>query len=763
MSSRARRQSFSTAGRVAAALTPEAVAGFEWRQNVAVAGTAYVTTALSGGSGVYSIVSVVPALPAGLLATLAKPDPGQEVYGLVVTGTPTVAYLGANITTFTVTDSAHSVPVSLRTTITVAAPLVVSAVSTPLTLTQGVAYSGSPFSVSGGYAPYTHAISGFPTEIVTTSAGTASGTPANVLASTTAGDVVTDRLGATASASLQYSVVASSTALALLPMVNNSAVEAYGHDEAYTGQNIVGADTLNRHLYVSNILGTGKNGTVRRIKQGDPISSGSGLRAENSWDAQALVHGVDYWWAIQPMAGEWNGNEPSTSNMIIWQIHQKDPAALPGPTFEIGVNGAGNLTVSRVYGPSPIGTEEYPITALGTVAGPATGVWTRFVVHLRFGPTTADAPVIQVWKNETLVLNLSGTAALVGQVADQNNYSRIGFYKWNYSVGDFGANQTRAAFYSELYFEQGVSLLAKANAATAPFTSIVALSAAQPDNWEGAGWDIQPYSGATFTGCNTSTQGTSGGGAVAYPPSGWPNNSADGIARIQRFTNLGPSANQAGYIKRVKAGDAWNWAGHRSEYRQSALMSDGVDYWFSFAMNPVSGEWPGATGLASDQQIFFQMHHQNDSTQPGPSFALLRSGIDGSLRMGRAYNTTGSGSGTGPADVSLGAGSMLSLVPAGAWSKFAVHLRFGTDANARIEVYINGTRVIDLSGTNAYMGGPGDGGTYWKYGFYFWAGDDDASGTAYGATKTRAMYQSELYFGQGASLYNEAMASLAGF
>lgn len=248
--------------------------------------------------------------------------------------------------------------------------------------------------------------------------------------------------------------------------------EGYGYDGDYSGQTISGSDGLARIQRYADGLGTGKTVYLKRVKQGDPISSGSGLRAENSWyGQQRLQHGVDYWWAfaIRPIAGEWHGNESSTSDQIIFQIHQYDPNAGPGPTFSLMTKGSGNaLTAARVYGAAGTGTQEYPMYTGPTNSRPADNVWTRFIVHLRFSPDVSGAPVIQVWKNEVSIIDVSGSNALIGQVGD-SYYSKIGHYKWRSSSSDFGSSSTRAAYYSDLFFAQGTNLYDAAAASVAAF------------------------------------------------------------------------------------------------------------------------------------------------------------------------------------------------------------------------------------------------------------------------------------------------------
>jgi hypothetical protein len=244
-------------------------------------------------------------------------------------------------------------------------------------------------------------------------------------------------------------------------------IESYGNDTDYNGQVITGSDGLARFQRLDDVLTTGQRGYLRRIVMGDPISSGSGLRCENSFSgAQTLQNGVDYWWAfaLQPLAGEWHGDEPGTSNQILFQVHQYVGAGADGPSFSIATQGDGNrLVIDRIYG-----TTDDRLYTGPTNSRPADGVWTRFMIHLRFSPDGSQAPVIQIWQDETAIVDASGSSALIG--ADgETYYTKIGFYKWRYTAGDFGANTTRAAYYSDLFFSQGSATVDNAKASLVAF------------------------------------------------------------------------------------------------------------------------------------------------------------------------------------------------------------------------------------------------------------------------------------------------------
>jgi hypothetical protein len=278
--------------------------------------------------------------------------------------------------------------------------------------------------------------------------------------------------------------------------------------------------------------------------------------------------------------------------------------------------------------------------------------------------------------------------------------------------------------------------------ATATFTaqvsaqSVTPLSALTVTYAEASGWDVA-YTGQTITG---SISGA---------------NAGDGIARVQRYASgtlpiTSPPA-KVTYLHRTKSGDALIYSAHRSEFSWYGdnMIDLAEDVWWAFAIYPISGEWPGDTNGANDQQIFFQVHAYNPGDY-SPSVALSRHGNDNSLRVGRC--TTG----TSVTETNLGQDS---APPAGSWTRYIIHQRMGdTLAQAPvIQVWRNETLIVDLSGSSAYNGSTAFGQNYPKCGIYFW------NYTSYGATTTRAFYQSDIFMGRGASLYSQAAAAVAAF
>ncbi len=134
-------------------------------------GQAYTgTLTATGGNGPFAWT--VTGLPPGLMAS------GTTTSTLTISGTPTTA--GSSTVSVTLTDS-HSRTTTIMTTIVIAAsaaPTITGSLAT--TGTVGVAYAGM-LTASGGTAPYTWVITGFPAAFTITGANTATvsvaGTP----------------------------------------------------------------------------------------------------------------------------------------------------------------------------------------------------------------------------------------------------------------------------------------------------------------------------------------------------------------------------------------------------------------------------------------------------------------------------------------------------------------------------------------------------------------------------------------------------------
>jgi Putative Ig domain len=169
MGSRARRQSFSTAGRVSITPSAGALAGYTWRQNVAIAQATLGT--LGGGTGTFVLGSITPALPSGLTATVSGA-------GLLVNGTP--ATVGSDTRSVIVTDTGRSAPANMSFAAGVVTAVAATVLQASASWTAGVAVTPfAPASFSGGTGTYTISINpSLPSGMsINASTGVISGTP----------------------------------------------------------------------------------------------------------------------------------------------------------------------------------------------------------------------------------------------------------------------------------------------------------------------------------------------------------------------------------------------------------------------------------------------------------------------------------------------------------------------------------------------------------------------------------------------------------
>jgi len=431
-------------------------------------------------------------------------------------------------------------------------------------------------------------------------------------------DAINPGGGVTHSATKSVSIAASSggsnsSLLAIYPL-SSAYIEAAGADMAYTGQTLIGTydtngnqltnDSVIRFQPYGSVLNTGMPGALRRIKYGDPPSSGSGNRCENSWDTITSTTGDEIYdaFAINPNVNEFfNTAVSGTSDMLFYQIHQETGPYTPGPTFAIGVSGAtGKLFITKVSG-GQAGTETNIDN--GTTFAPTPGVWTRFIVNVIFNPSGTGTARIRVWMNDVLIVNLSGSAAAIGQTtsggAAIHYYSRLGFYKWTYSAtSNWGPNSsyyTRAAYFSWLYGEKNTGSLAKAQALLAAFAVI----------------SLTPSWSNTINGGTIATVTDSGSGQ-----------------QVQEHTitnSIYPSDQE------VRAENGyWDDATH-------GLMPQGVIQTYGF------GLWMDATdkitSSSQDVSLLVQQNHFNGNGDTQPPIALFLSGQDMSLKWRIAYNT----------------------------------------------------------------------------------------------------------------------------
>ena len=93
----------------------------------------------------------------------------------------------------------------------------------------------------------------------------------------------------------------------------------------------------------------------------------------------------------------------------------------------------------------------------------AVNVWSKFVVHVRMGYLASQNPITEVWRDGVKIVSDTG---INSSPLDSGEYSKMGLYKWD---GTWGAVNSRASQVSPLYFAQGTSLKANADAALAAY------------------------------------------------------------------------------------------------------------------------------------------------------------------------------------------------------------------------------------------------------------------------------------------------------
>jgi hypothetical protein len=368
---------------------------------------------------------------------------------------------------------------------------VLSATPAGLALTQaqtGITWTASsaitsvqPITATGGTTPYTWSIDTSPAAgtgplpsglTMNSATGIISGTPGGAVSQNTYTVKVVDSAGSPATATASFTATVNAASVAPLAALTPSNWEGNGGSFAYSGQTILGTDGVVRVQRIDNFQSTGKRVYLHRVASVDATYF-SGQRSEFSWYTPLfgapLQLGVDYWFAfaIRPLAGEWSVEDGITwqDQTGLWQIHGYHDN-INGPTAIIhhDVTASGPMRLFTGHGE---GGYSFTNENLGAIM--PEGSWTKFIVHARFGPTTGYAPIRQVWRNGTLTINVSGSSALWGAVDDLGFYPKIGFYRSSGTIyGPNGAPiNSRAAYYSELYYGAGVSLYSEAEASLA--------------------------------------------------------------------------------------------------------------------------------------------------------------------------------------------------------------------------------------------------------------------------------------------------------
>jgi hypothetical protein len=207
--------------------------------------------------------------------------------------------------------------------------------------------------------------------------------------------------------------------------------------------------------------------------------------------------------------------------------------------------------------------------------------------------------------------------------------------------------------------------------------------------------------------------------------------------------------------------------GWRSEatFRQEVnKLYPANDYWMAFAVMMSSTE-PIVTNSSYDEMLVFQTHATPPKNDTYPDIALTLKSSTNQMRWKVSWNeypsnTWVSQGGTNP-DVEGSTVVATETMPAaGTWYRYIVHYRPGylASQNPVLEIWrakpgTDYTKIASYTGLNTYnsLNGP----SYPRIGLYKWS-------TSSWNSSSIAFYETPLFFGQGANLYDSAKASLSG-
>lgn len=222
-------------------------------------------------------------------------------------------------------------------------------------------------------------------------------------------------------------------------------------------------------------LGPASSGALamlrHEVRAGDPLRNG-GNRAELSYDAMQIQHGVDYWMAFAiKLDADWSAANSGGSGdrQSLAQTHQQNSEASltnGGPWGVQWVGSAGREIQVFTLGPS-----NSPVTRF--VAAAAPGQWQRYLVHYRSGVTSSQAPVLEMWlatgSADYVKLSDLAPGSLYGDPAQKEtrDWAKVGIYKW--TSNSYGSTVKRGMYSSGLFFGQGVDLRAQAAASIAGY------------------------------------------------------------------------------------------------------------------------------------------------------------------------------------------------------------------------------------------------------------------------------------------------------
>lgn len=217
--------------------------------------------------------------------------------------------------------------------------------------------------------------------------------------------------------------------------------------------------------------------TIHRVVSTDPLRNG-GQRSEMTYStcANIIAAGVDYWLGI---AIKWTADWDDTGGLgsdgqSFFQLHQNGGTNNPFGfvlTYHAEGDGRRGLSWRGAEYASGGGTVRRRLTINSL---PTTGVWYRFITHLRMGDV-ADSPIMEGWyavgtgdytKVTTGYDNIAATAPWGDSDDRSTNYFKHGIYKYGSA---WGTSTDRTMYMSGLYLGQGAYLFNEAAAAISAY------------------------------------------------------------------------------------------------------------------------------------------------------------------------------------------------------------------------------------------------------------------------------------------------------
>lgn len=238
----------------------------------------------------------------------------------------------------------------------------------------------------------------------------------------------------------------------------------------------------------------------------------------------------------------------------------------------------------------------------------------------------------------------------------------------------------------------------------------------------------------------------------------------NGKTKLSRVSDPGGSG-QLVYLHRVYKSDSGvsgtaTSVSNRSEkvwIDSGEYMFAGEEHWFAFAFRPKSGEWPTNNPSITDDEFLIFQTHSESSGDTGPPISL---GIHVGLNSMKWKTSWGAAS---QATTKEGETTLVtqSLPAVDVWRKIIIHFRPGYSQSfaPRTEIWesVGGAAYAKIADSTANTDYNWNTGSYPRIGTYKWSGTNWDTNPS-----SIACYMTTLYHGEGANLYAQAEAALAG-